>query len=79
MAEKGHLYTPETKALLVAAQDQALKTKNFEEHITKTVPNDECRVSQSQPENTDNVVSAYPILAKEVYIQRHDRVFQSLR
>ena len=57
----------ETESEIVAAQDQALNTKCYTETDCK------CRC-QKLNETIDRMTSACPILAKEQYVKRHDKV-----
>jgi hypothetical protein len=63
----------ETESEIVAAQDQALQTK-YATKILNTERDSKCRLCQKFDEKIDHVISACPILAKEQYIKRHDRV-----
>ena len=58
----------------MAAQDQALQTKYYATKILKTETDSKCRLCQQFDETMDHIISACPILAKEEYIKRHDRV-----
>ena len=62
----------------MAAQDQALQTKYYATKILNTGTYSKCRLCQQFDETTDHTVSACPILAKEQYIKRHDRVSAQL-
>jgi hypothetical protein len=64
----------ETESEIVAAQDQALKTKYFATKILKTETDSKCRLCHHFDETIDHITSACPILAKEQYIKRHYRV-----
>ena len=70
---KGDLKT-ETESEIVAAQDQALQTKYYATKILNTETDSKCRLCQHFDETIDHIISACPILAKEQYIKRHDRV-----
>jgi hypothetical protein len=62
----------------VAAEDQPLQTKY---HATKTLQTDihsKCRLCQKFDKATD-IISACPIMVKEQYIKRHDRVCAQLQ
>jgi len=63
---------------IVAAQDQALQTKYYATKILNTETDSKCRFCQQFDETIDHIVSACPILAKEQYIKRHDRVCAEL-
>jgi len=58
----------------VAAQDQALQTKYYATKILNTETDCKCRLCQQFDETIDYIISACPILAKEQYIKRYDRV-----
>ena len=64
----------ETESEIVAAQDQALQTKYYATKILNTETDSKCRLCQQFDETIDHIISACPILAKEQYIKRHDRV-----
>jgi phospholipid N-methyltransferase len=61
----------------VAAQDQALQTKYYATKILNTETDCKCRLCQQFDETVDHIISACPILAKEQYIKRHDRVLHN--
>jgi len=63
----------------MAAQDQALQTKCYATKILNTETDSKCRLCQQSDETVDHIISACPILAKEQYIKRHDRVCAQLR
>ena len=58
----------------MAAQDQALKTKYYATKILNTETDSKCRICQQFDEKIDHIILACPILTKERYIKRHDRV-----
>jgi hypothetical protein len=64
----------ETESEIVAAQDQALQTKYYATKILNTETDSKCRLCQKFDETIDHIILACPILAKEQYIKRHDRV-----
>ena len=68
----------ETESETVAAQDQALQTKYYATKILNTEKDRKCRICQKFDETTDHIISAYPILAKEQYIKRHEIVCAQL-
>jgi hypothetical protein len=59
---------------ILAAQDQTLQTKYFAKKILNAESYSTCRLCQQFDETIDHIVSVCPILAKEQYIKRHDRV-----
>jgi hypothetical protein len=67
----------ETESEIVAAQDQALQTK-YATKILNTETDSKSRLCQQFDEKIDHIISACPILAKEQYIKRHDRVCAQL-
>jgi len=58
----------------VAAQDQVLNTKYYATKILHTETDSKCRLCQQHDETIDHIISAWPILAKEQYVKRHDKV-----
>ena len=60
------------------AQDQALQTKYYATKILNTETDSKCRLCQQFDETIDHIISTCPILAKEQYIKRHDRVCAQL-
>ena len=62
----------------MAAQDQALQTKYYATNILNTETDSKCRLCQQFDETIDHIISACPILAKEQYLKRHDRVCAQL-
>jgi len=62
----------------VTAQDQAQQTKYYATKILNTDIDSKCRLCQQFVETIDHIISACPILAKEQYIKRHDRVCEQL-
>ena len=57
----------ETEGLLVAAQDQALNTRNGQKVESK------CKICSQHEETEDHIVSGCEILAKTEYISRHNK------
>jgi len=68
----------ETESEIVAAQDQALQTEYYATKILNTESDSKCRLCQQFDETIDRTISACPVLAKEQYIKRHDRVCAQL-
>jgi hypothetical protein len=58
----------------VAAQDQALNTKYYATKILHIETDSKCRLCQQLDETIDHIISVCPILAKEQYVKRHDKV-----
>jgi hypothetical protein len=64
----------ETESEIIAAQDQALQTKYHATKILQTGTDGRCKRCQQFDETMDHIMSTCPVLAKEQYIKRHDRV-----
>jgi len=64
----------ETESEIVAAQDQTLQTKYYATKMLNTETGTKCRLCQQFDKTIDHIISAYPILAKEQYIKRHDKM-----
>ena len=64
----------ETESEIVAAQDRALQTEYCATKILNTETDNKCRLCQQFGETIDRIMSAWPILTKDQYIKRHDRV-----
>jgi len=67
-----------TESKIVAARDQELQTKYYATKVLNTETNSKCRLCQQFDETIDHIISACPILAKEQYIKRHDRLCAQL-
>ena len=69
----------ETEGLLIAAQDQALRT-NYIKHKIDKVPGSSplCRMCRNHNETIDHILSACPKLAQTEYKARHDRIAAAL-
>jgi len=63
----------ETESKIVAAQDQAISTNYFKNKILKEEIESKCQLC-TQREETDHLTSGCPILAKNEYLMRHDKV-----
>ena len=63
----------ETGGLLVAAQDQALNTRNYQKVICGQKVESKCRMCSQHEETVDHIVSGCEVLAKTEYISRHDK------
>jgi hypothetical protein len=68
----------QTGSEIVAAQDQALQTKYRATKILQTQKDRKCRLCHQFEETADHIMLACPILAKEQYIKRHNRVCAQL-
>jgi len=64
----------ETESIVVAAQDQAISTKYFKNKILKEENEGKCWLCKQHEEIIDHLTSECPILAKNKYLIRHDKV-----
>lgn len=64
----------ETEGLIIAAQDQSLKTRWYQHNIIKDGTDSKCRACGQFDETIDHIVSGCPVLAKTEYINRHNKV-----
>ena len=62
----------ETEGLLVAAQDQAINTRNYQKVICGHQVESKCRLCSQHEETVDHIVSGCEVLAKTEYISRHN-------
>ena len=63
----------ETESTIVAAQDQAINRNYFKNKIFKEEIENKCLCKQHE-ENIEHLTSGCPILAKNEYLMRHDKV-----
>lgn len=68
----------ETEGLIVAAQDQALKTRYYAKHIMKQGNTDVCRMCHQQPETTEHIMAGCTAIAADMYLDRHNKVAAEL-
>ena len=64
----------ETESTIVAAQDQAISTNYFKNKILREEIESKCRLCKQYEETVDHLTSECPILAKNEYLTRHDKV-----
>ena len=69
----------ETESKIVAAQDQTISTNYFKNKTLKEETESKCRLCKQHEETVDHLHSGCPILAKNKYIMRHDKVCTHLR
>ena len=63
----------ETDSLLVAAQDQAINTRNYQKVTCGQQVESKCRMCSQHEEAVDHIISGYKVLlAKTEYISRHN-------
>ena len=65
---------PETEGFLIAAQDQALRTKYYSKKILGQDCDGKCRMCHVCNETVDHLMSGCPVLAANDYTWRHDRI-----
>ena len=70
---KGNL-TRETESLLIAAQNNAIRTSYIKARIDKTQQNSRCRLCGERDETINHVISECSKLAQKEYKTRHDWV-----
>ena len=63
-----------TEALILAAQEQALKTRAIEAKIYKTRQDPKCRLCNEQDETIQHIISGCKQLAGTAYTERHNQV-----
>jgi hypothetical protein len=64
----------ETESTIVEAQDQGISTNYFNNRILKEEIESKCRLCKQHEETIDHLTSGCPILAKNEYLMRHDKV-----
>ena len=64
----------ETESTIVAAQDQAISTNYFKNKILKEEIKSKSRLCKQHEETINYLTSGCPILAKNEYLMRHDKV-----
>ena len=64
----------ETESLIVAAQNQSIRTNLGKAKINKSQGDSLCRVCRKVDESTDHIVSGCIKLAQKEYKRRHDNL-----
>ena len=64
----------ETESLLIAAQDNAIRTNHIKARIDKTQQNSKCRLCGDRDETINHIISERSKLAQQEYKARHDWV-----
>ena len=64
----------ETESLLIAAQDNAIRTNHIKARIDKTQQNSKCRLCGDSDETINHIISECRKLAEREYKVRHDWV-----
>ena len=68
----------ENESEIIAAQDCTLQTKYHATKILQTDIDSKYRLCKQFDETVEHIISAGPIMAKEQYVKRHDRVCAQL-
>ena len=68
----------ETEGLIIAAQDQSLRTNAIKCKIDNTSDNSKCRLCGDREETVDHLVSSCSKIAQTDYKERHNKVAQML-
>ena len=63
-----------TEALILAAQEQVLPTRQRQTQIYKTRTDSRCRLCKDQPETIQHIISGCRLLAGTAYTERHNHV-----
>jgi len=64
----------ETESKIVAIQDQAIGTNYFKKKILKEEIESKCRLCKQHEETINNLNTGCPILAKNEYLMKHDKI-----
>jgi len=64
----------ETESTIVAAQDQAISENYFKKKILNEEIDSKCRLCKQHEDTIDHLTLGCPILAKNEYLMRHDKV-----
>ena len=64
----------ETESLIVAAQNQSIRTNLVKAKIDKSQRDSLCRVCRKVDESIDHIVSGCSKLAQKEYMRRHDNL-----
>ena len=68
----------ETEGLLIAAQDQALRTNVIKTRIDKSHEDSKCRMCKEADETVTHIICQCRKLAQKEYKRRHDKVARAL-
>ena len=74
VGEKKRNLDRETESLLIAAQNNAIRTNDIKTRIDKTQQNSKCRLCGNRDETTNHIISECRKLAQKEYKSRHDWV-----
>ena len=68
----------ETESLIIAAQDQAIRTNYVKATIDRSQDDPKCRMCKQNNETISHIVSGCPKLAQKEYKKRHDNVARAV-
>jgi hypothetical protein len=68
-----------TESTTVAAQGQAISTNYFKNKILNDEADSKCQLCKQHEATTDHQTSGCPVLAKNEYLMRHEKVGAHLR
>ena len=68
----------ETEALIIAAQDQAIRTNYIKAKIDKSQTDAKCRMCRDKNETVSHILSGCSKLAQKEYKKRHDNVARAI-
>ena len=68
----------ETESLIIAAQDQTIRTNYVKATIDKSQDEPKCRMCKQNNETISHIVSGCPKLAQKEYKKRHDNVARAI-
>ena len=67
-----------TEGFILAAKDQCLLTRNYQAKVIMNRADPRCRISTQYDETSDHLISGCATLARNKYLNRHNRVPQYL-
>ena len=74
---KSGYFKGETESTIVTAHNQATSTNYFKNKILKEETENKCQLCKQYEETIDHLTSGCPILVKNEYLMRHDKVCES--
>ena len=72
-------HRPEDERMIVAAQDQALRTRWFQKNIEKSITSEMCRLCEERPETVSHILAGcQTLLQRGAYTERHNAICRLL-
>ena len=68
----------ETESLIIAAQDQAIRTNYAKATIDRSLDDPKCKLYKQNNETISHIVRGCPKLAQKEYKKRHDNVARAV-